>query len=102
MIAEPCNMMLDVATRRSGCFEPKSESVVGVRSDTRVDPRPRLLREVSAHFEAGSMGPRVPENRSREDLDRRDHARVETRGAGAQRASEARRGVGGAGDRTCL
>ena len=101
MIAEPQTMRLESATFRSGRFGPMSASGVGVRSNTRFDPCPRMWREVAAHFQARRRVTRMAEGLCRQ-LGHRDLARVETAAAGAKRGSEVRRGTRGTGDQTCL
>ena len=66
MIAEPQTLRLESATFRSGRFGPMSASGVGVRSNTRFDPCPRMWREVAAHFQARRRVTRMAEGMCRQ------------------------------------
>jgi plasmid stability protein len=60
----------------------------GVRAETQLERRRRLLREVTAEFEAQGVGLRPADNLSREELYDRDLARAEA-------AEAAKKGRGG-------
>ena len=79
-----------------------SESGDGVRKETKLELRRRLLREVFADFEAQGVGLRLTDNLSREELYRCGRRRAEAAETETACGSNPHFGRDGGGERECL